>query len=51
LQLTERFSRPDHDTLLYQVTITDPRTYTRPWTSEWTLDWVDGDIEEKFCEQ
>jgi hypothetical protein len=51
LHLTERFSRPDHDTLLYQVTITDPRTYTRPWTSEWTLDWVDGDIEEKFCEQ
>lgn len=51
LQLTERFSRPDHDTLLYQVTVNDPRTYTRPWTSEWTLDWVDGDIEEKFCEQ
>jgi hypothetical protein len=51
LHLTERFSRPDHDTLVYQVTITDPRTYTRPWVSEWTLDWVDGDIEEKFCEQ
>ncbi len=51
LQLTERFSRPDHDTLLYQVTVTDPRTYTRPWTTEWTLEWVDGDIEEKFCEQ
>jgi len=51
LQLTERFSRPDYDTLVYQVTINDPWTYTRPWTAEWTLDWVDGDIEEKFCEQ
>ncbi|MES2626373.1 MAG: hypothetical protein V4628_13900 [Pseudomonadota bacterium] len=51
LSLTERFSRPDHDTLLYQVTVTDPRTYTRPWTSEWTLEWVDGDIAENFCEQ
>ena len=51
LQLTERFSRPTHDTLLYQVTIDDPRTYTRPWNAEWTLQWVDGDIEERFCEQ
>lgn len=51
LRLTERFSRPDHDTLVYQVTVDDPWTYTRPWTSEWTLDWVDGDIEERFCEQ
>lgn len=51
LKLTERFSRPDHDTLVYNVTIDDARTYTRPWTSEWTLKWVDGDIEEQFCEQ
>ncbi len=51
LLLTERFSRPDHATLVYSVTITDARTYTRPWTAEWTLEWVPGDIEEKFCEQ
>lgn len=51
LHLTERFSRPDHDTLLYQVTIDDPRAYTRPWSSEWTLTWQEGDIAEKFCEQ
>ncbi len=51
LKLTERFSRPDHDTLVYNVTVDDPRTYTRPWTAEWTLTWVPGDIEEQFCEQ
>ncbi|MGP1609649.1 MAG: hypothetical protein ACTS5G_03000, partial [Burkholderiales bacterium] len=51
LKLTERFTRADHATLVYNVTIDDPRTYTRPWTAEWTLEWVEGDIEEKFCEE
>ena len=51
LHLTERFTRTDFDTLTYQVTVTDPYTYTRPWNAEWTLDWVDGEIEEHFCEQ
>jgi hypothetical protein len=51
LTLVERFSRPDYDTLEYEVEITDPRTYTRPWTASWTLDWVDGEIRETFCEQ
>lgn len=52
LHLTERFSRPDYNTLKYQVTIDDPRTYTRPWTSTWTVQWVpDQEIEEYFCEE
>jgi hypothetical protein len=50
LKLTERFTRPDHDTLVYNVTIDDPRTFTRTWEAEWTLSWVPGDIEEGFCE-
>jgi hypothetical protein len=51
LQLTERISRPDLNTLRYEVTINDPRTYTRPWTSGWSLRWVDGDLPEYFCEE
>ena len=51
LTLVERFSRPDYDTLEYEVEINDPRTYTRPWTASWTMEWVDGEIEENFCEQ
>jgi hypothetical protein len=50
LRLTERFKRPSHDVLEYEVTIDDPRTYTRPWKSAWTLRWVPGDIGEQFCE-
>ncbi|HJR71124.1 MAG TPA: hypothetical protein VKA43_13865 [Gammaproteobacteria bacterium] len=50
LHLTERISRPDYDTLEYEVTIDDPLTYTRPWTAEWTVAWVEGEIEERFCE-
>jgi len=50
LKLTERFTRPTHDRLDYEVTIDDPRTYTRPWKAKWTLTWVPGDISEHFCE-
>jgi len=51
LRLTERFSRPDFDTLKYEVTVDDPLTYTRRWTAEWTVAWVDGEeIAERFCE-
>lgn len=52
LRLTERFSRPDYETLRYHVTIDDPNTYTRPWDAEWTLAWIEnGEIKEQFCEQ
>jgi Family of unknown function (DUF6152) len=52
LHLTERFSRPDFDTLKYEVTVDDPRTYTRPWTGGWNVQWVPGEeIEEYFCEE
>jgi len=52
LHLTERFSRPDLNTLKYEVTVDDPRTYTRPWTGGWTVQWVpDQDVQEYFCEE
>ena len=50
LTLTERFKRVSKDVLEYEVTIDDPRTYTRPWKAAWTLRWVPGDIQEQFCE-
>jgi hypothetical protein len=50
LTLTERFKRISKDTLEYEVTIDDPRTYTRPWKAAWTLHWTPGDIQEHFCE-
>jgi len=52
LHLTERFSRPDLNTLKYEVTVDDPHTYTRPWTGGWNVQWVaDKDIDEYFCEE
>ena len=33
LHLVERFTRADADTLLYEFTVTDPRTFTQPWTA------------------
>jgi hypothetical protein len=51
LHLTEKFSRPDFNTLKYEVTVDDPGAYTRPWSSSWTLRWVaDQDIQEYFCQ-
>ena len=32
LRLVERFTRVDADTIAYEVTIEDPKIYTRPWT-------------------
>jgi uncharacterized protein DUF6152 len=40
LRLIERFSRPDFDTLKYDVTVEDAGAYTRPWSSSSTLRWV-----------
>ena len=50
LKLTERISRPDYNTLKYDVTVDDAGAYTRPWTGGWTLQWVPEDIGEYFCD-
>ncbi|MDT8397788.1 MAG: DUF6152 family protein [Pseudomonadales bacterium] len=51
LVLTERFSRPDMETLRYEVTVDDPGAYTRPWTAGWTLQWVGGEeLPVHFCQ-
>lgn len=58
LHLTERFSRPDFDTLVYQVTVNDPKAYTAPWSGGFTVPWTytnwdgteGGEIHEYFCQ-
>ena len=52
LHLIERFTRTALGTLRYEVTIDDPRTYTRPWTGGWTVQWAAGqEMPEYFCEE
>jgi hypothetical protein len=51
LHLTERFRRVNHDHLLDDITIEDPKAYTKPWTAR--LDFLlrpKWRIEEQFCE-
>ena len=51
--LTERYTRPDLDTLELNLTASDPKAYTKPWTSgpvklAWHPDW---ELVEAFCIQ
>jgi Family of unknown function (DUF6152) len=50
LKLTERFSRPDFNTLKYEVTVDDPGAYTRTWSGGWSLEWVPEELPEYFCQ-
>jgi hypothetical protein len=51
LHLIERFTRPDFNTLRYEVTIDDPAAYTRTWSSAWTLQWNPGEeLPAYFCQ-
>jgi hypothetical protein len=40
LHTVERFMRRDEETLHYEVTIEDPRAYTRSWTTSYTIPWA-----------
>ena len=51
MQLTERFRRLDADTLLYQFTVTDPDTFTKPWTAEIPITRSPGPLYEYACHE
>lgn len=51
LHLIERFTRTDADTLLYQVTLTDPATWASSWTAELPLKRRDQPIYEFACHE
>lgn len=51
LEMEERFTRTDFDTLHYEVIINDPGAYTRAWTASWELQWVGGEeLPVHFCQ-
>ena len=50
IHLIEHISRPDFNTLHYEVTIDDPGAYTRPWTASWNIPWTTEEVEEYFCQ-
>jgi hypothetical protein len=51
LRLVERLSRVDAATIDYQVTVTDPATFTQPWTAVSTLRATQGPIYEYACHE
>jgi hypothetical protein len=51
LHLTERFTRTDADTLLYEYTIDDPESFTRPWSAAIPSIRTAGPILEYACNE
>lgn len=51
LKVTERYTRVDHDTLTLQVTIDDPKVYTKPFViTTSTFKWIPSqEFEEQIC--
>ena len=51
LQLVERFTRVDKDTLIYEFTVTDPSTWTKPWTAQVPMRRSDDKMYEYACHE
>jgi hypothetical protein len=51
LRVVERFTRVAEDTLLYQFTVDDPQSFTRPWSGEIPMKKVEGPVFEYACHE
>ncbi len=51
MKVTERFSRLDNETLLYQFTVTDPGTWQEPWSGEYTWPTTTERVFEYACHE
>jgi hypothetical protein len=51
LRVVERFTRVDADSILYQFTLDDPSTWTRPWSGEILMRKWEGPIYEYACHE
>ena len=51
MRLTERFTRTAPDTILYEFTVNDPESFTRPWSAVIPMIKSDGPIYEHACHE
>ena len=51
LKVTERFTRVDEETILYEFTVDDPTTYTQPWGGEVPFKKFDDLLYEYSCHE
>jgi hypothetical protein len=49
LSIVERFTRVGPNTMRYQYTVTDPRTWTRPWSVDATMPRIDPSMIYEFA--
>jgi hypothetical protein len=50
-KVTERFTRVSKDQILYEFTVDDPKTYSKPWRAEMALNSTKGPIYEYACHE
>ncbi|MQA29426.1 MAG: hypothetical protein GEU82_06240 [Luteitalea sp.] len=50
-KVTERFTRGDAGTLVYEFTVTDPTPFTDPWTAQVPMTKAEGRIFEYACHE
>jgi hypothetical protein len=51
LHLTEKFTRVDAETMLYEFTVDAPKTFTKPWTAQIPMTKSEGPIYEYACNE
>jgi hypothetical protein len=51
LKLIERFRRVNDDVLMYEFTVDDPESFTRPWTAQLPMTPAEGRIYEYACHE
>jgi hypothetical protein len=51
MHLTERFTRTGSDVLLYEFTVDDPDTWTKPWTAAVPTSRIDVPVYEYACHE
>jgi hypothetical protein len=51
MHLTERFTRADPDTLLYEFSVDDPTAFTKPWSAQVPMRTSEGPIFEYACHE
>jgi hypothetical protein len=51
LHLVERFTRVDANTILYEFTVDDPTTWTRPWSAALTMAKTQAPMYEYACHE
>jgi hypothetical protein len=51
MHLTERLTRTDPNTILYEFTVDDPTAFTRHWSGEMSMRKTDQPVEEYACHE